>query len=136
MKKRLPLLLLPILFLTARHTFAHASLVRSNPPANTVLEEAPPEIRLWFTEPLEASFSHIILLDSSGQVVETEKSQIDSSDAHQQFMTLPPLEDGIYTVAWQALSSADGHTTEGSFPFSIGVELDLSAIQSTLPKDT
>ena len=29
--------------------------------------------------------------------------------------------NGLYTVAWRAVSTADGHSTEGSFAFGIGV---------------
>ena len=33
---------------------------------------------------------------------------------------MPDLPDGAYTVAWRTLSSADGHTLQGYFGFSIG----------------
>ncbi|GIK63200.1 MAG: hypothetical protein BroJett018_09940 [Chloroflexota bacterium] len=99
---------------------AHANLYHSNPAANAVLEESPAEIRLWFTEALEADFSSFSLRDREGIVIETSPSQLDSADAHQLFMRPDPLPDGLYTVSWRVVSSADGHQTRGSFVFTIG----------------
>ncbi|MCQ3929493.1 MAG: hypothetical protein DPW16_03460 [Chloroflexi bacterium] len=99
---------------------AHANLYHSNPAANAVLEESPVEIRLWFTEALEADFSSFSLRDREGIVIETSPSQLDSADAHQLFMRPDPLPDGLYTVSWRVVSSADGHQTRGSFVFTIG----------------
>ncbi len=100
---------------------AHANLARSTPAANASLQSAPDEIRLWFTEPVEPNYSRFSLRDSSGNLVQTPPSQIDPTDARQMFMQPGALPDGLYTVAWRAISAADGHSTEGSFAFGIGV---------------
>lgn len=94
---------------------AHANLLRSTPPANAVLDSTPLEIRLWFTEPLEPEFSRFTLHD-----IETPPSQVDNADSTQLYMLPNNLEDGLYTVIWRVVSSADGHRTEGSFTFTIG----------------
>ncbi|MBI5928161.1 MAG: copper resistance protein CopC [Chloroflexi bacterium] len=99
---------------------AHANLYHSNPVANAVLEVSPPEIRLWFTESLEADFSSFSLRDRDGIVIETPPSQLDSSDSQQLFMRPDRLPDGLYTVSWRVVSAADGHQTRGSFVFTIG----------------
>ncbi len=99
---------------------AHANLARSEPPANSALATPPAEIRLYFTEPLEADFSTIRLRDASGTVLELPAAQIDPTDPYQLVLTPGDLSDGIYTVAWRVLSSADGHITQGSFPLTIG----------------
>jgi hypothetical protein len=44
-------------------THAHAAPARSDPAARAALEEPPAEIRLWFTEPLEASYTGAELFD-------------------------------------------------------------------------
>ncbi len=33
---------------------------------------------------------------------------------------MPSLDDGVYSVSWQALSSVDGHVTTGAFSFTVG----------------
>lgn len=99
---------------------AHANLAHSNPTANAVLEDSPAEIRLWFTEELEADFSRFSLRDRAGIVIPTPSSELDAADSHQLFMRPNPLPDGLYTVSWRVVSAADGHPTGGSFVFTIG----------------
>jgi copper transport protein len=109
------------LLLTARHASAHANLLRSDPPANASLTAAPAEIRLTFSEPLEAQGSRISLRDQNGEEVATPPSVIDADDPYTMTLTPPALPDGLYTVAWRALSAADGHATQGSLAFGINV---------------
>jgi copper transport protein len=119
---------------------AHANLSRSEPPANAVLAQPPDEIRLWFTEPLEPEFSSIVLRDADGISLELPPSQVDPADAFQMFLLPGDLPDGLYTVAWRALSAADGHPSQGSFPITIGAALaDSGAVSAqeveTIPAD-
>ena len=53
---------------------AHANVVRSEPPANSTLDASPDRITLWFTEPMEARFSEIQVLNSAGVRVDNEDS--------------------------------------------------------------
>ncbi|MBZ0283775.1 MAG: copper resistance protein CopC [Anaerolineae bacterium] len=99
---------------------AHANLVQAEPPPNAILDAAPAEIRLWFTEPLEPDFSRIILRDRDGNILETLPSQVDLTDRTQMILVPGNLPDGLYTVAWRALSTADGHPTQGSYPIIVG----------------
>jgi copper transport protein len=107
---------------------AHANLLRAEPPPNTAIDIPPPEIRIWFTEPLEAQFSRINLRDSSGRIVETPPSQVDPTDPTQMFLVPGELERGVYTVVWRVLSTADGHPTTGFYPIAIG---DASLLRAT-----
>ena len=43
-----------------------------------------------------------------------------------------PLPNGTYSVVWQTLSAADGHTAEGYIPFTIGTVND---VRSVVPPD-
>lgn len=106
--------------MTASPVLAHANLVRSDPPASTVLATAPEAITLWFTEPLEPDFSSIILLDADGSRVEMPPSVVAADDPKQMSLVLGALPDGLYTVSWRVISAADGHSTRGSFAFAIG----------------
>ena len=109
------------IFLSGIPVWAHANLAHSSPAANAALQSPPDEIRLWFTEPLEPNFSRFTLLDSSGDPVDTPPSQVDTDHPEQMFMQPGDLPHGLYTVAWRTVSAADGHSTEGSFAFGIGV---------------
>jgi len=121
---------------------AHANLVRTEPGINSALDAPPEEIRLWFTEPLEQGFSRIILRDADGNQVDIPDATVDPSDPLQLFVRLGDLPEGLYTVDWRALSTVDGHTTRGSFPFVIGDAAGLSGfvadtgIDETIPVDS
>lgn len=111
---------------------AHANLVRSEPPANSTLDEAPDRITIWFTEPMEAGFSEIQVLNSAGTRVDNGNSVVDANDLTVMSVSLPTLPDGTYTVAWRNLSTIDGHSLRGSFIFSVGEPItETAAAQST-----
>lgn len=128
-----------LLILGINPVLAHANLLRSDPPANATLDTSPIIIRLWFTEPLESNFSRFTLRDSSGTVVTTPPSQVDPADHTLIVMRPRTLPDGLYTVSWRVLST-DGHSTEGSFSFGIGVavtaEAVLPSIDESVPPDS
>jgi copper transport protein len=109
-----------LLLAGAQPVWSHAVLARSEPPPNARLAAAPAEIRLWFTEPVEPAFSAIELRDSQGRVVAAAPGQVDATDPHQLYMQPGALAEGLYTVVWRNVSAADGHHSEGSFPFTIG----------------
>lgn len=109
---------------------AHANLYHSNPAANAILKESPAEIRLWFTEALEADFSSFSLRDREGVVIQTPPSQLDPTDSRQLFMRPDPLPHGLYTVSWRVVSSADGHQTRGSFVFTIGEPIGGASVSA------
>ena len=120
--------LLVLLLATAGNVVAHAALDRSEPAAGAVLPDAPAEVRIWFTEPLEPRFTRADLLDSAGQPIPGGTSQVAPDDDHLLILTLPPdLPDGGYTVAWRNLSAADGHTLQGYFGFAVGAGSTASA---------
>ena len=48
---------------------AHAQLVSSSPGAGEALDTAPVELQLVFSEPLEAAYSSLDLVDSSGMLL-------------------------------------------------------------------
>ena len=77
---------------------AHATLARSDPPANSELASSPAAIRLWFSEGVEPKFSAFTLLDARGQTVSTPASQVDPTDSTQLFMQPPALPNGLYTL--------------------------------------
>src|SRR5438874_76026 len=55
------LIFLVLLFGGVRIVSAHANLIRSEPAANAILDKAPGQVRLWFSETPEPSFSQVQL---------------------------------------------------------------------------
>jgi copper resistance protein C len=97
---------------------AHAKLARSDPPAASTLKLSPPEVRLWFTESLEPSFSGAHLLDGEGRRVEGAQGRVDAASAALLRMPLPTLLPGRYTVVFRVVS-IDSHVTAGELTFHI-----------------
>src|SRR5208282_168347 len=88
--------------------YAHANLIRSDPPSNSVLSTSPRQIKLYFTEQVDPKLSGAKVYDSTGKEVDTGFS-VDPSDATLIIVTLPTLPSGVYTVSWHAISAVDGH---------------------------
>ncbi|KAA3642960.1 MAG: hypothetical protein DWQ07_20775 [Chloroflexi bacterium] len=106
---------------------AHANLVQATPEANAALERPPAQIEILFSEPLEAAFSTIEVLDSNGLQVDVGDSKLDPADPTRLTISMRSIPDGVYTVVWRVLSSVDGHVTSGAYPFSVG-KVDAAAL--------
>ena len=96
----------------------HALLSRSDPPAASTLRVAPGEVRLWFTESLEPTFSAAHLVDGARRRVDAAVGRVDPLDAALLRMTLPALAAGTYTVVYRVVS-VDSHVTSGELSFRI-----------------
>ena len=99
--------------------FAHAHLVRATPAEGGTVKTAPSEVTLKFNERLEPSFSSAIIRDAAGKQVDKADAHVDKSDRTVVRVSLPPLEPGVYTVKWHAMSS-DTHKVNGNFTFKVG----------------
>jgi copper transport protein len=99
---------------------AHANLVRSNPPAGSILTQAPDDMIMEFNEQLDPSLTRAILLDTNSQVLSDGPGEIDPDNPKILVLPLPPLDPGTYTVKWLARSQVDGHNTTGTVGFSVG----------------
>jgi copper transport protein len=115
---------------------AHAELLRSDPPSNAVLDKSPERIELLFTEEVEVDLSTVSVLDSNGESVGAGAPEGDPNNATRVTVSVPRLEDGVYTVAWRVIATDDGHPTSGSFPFAVGkqnaeVVADVSSTSSS-----
>jgi methionine-rich copper-binding protein CopC len=104
--------------LTATVASGHAVLQRAEPRVESRLKRAPDEVRLYFTERLEAAYSSVRVLDDRGVRVDRRDSRVDRANPALLRATLSPLPPGAYTVLWRVLS-IDGDVTEGTFTFRI-----------------
>jgi methionine-rich copper-binding protein CopC len=102
-----------------RAAFAHAHLVRATPAAGGIVQVAPSEVMLRFSEKLEPKFSSVVVRDSAGKQVDKGDATVDKADRMVIRVLLPPLEPGVYKVEWRAVS-ADTHKVNGDFTFKVG----------------
>ena len=99
--------------------FAHAHLVRATPAEGGTVKSAPNEVVLIFNEKLEPAFSSAIIRNSAGKQVDKADAHVDKADRTIVRVSVPPLDPGVYTVEWRAMSS-DTHKINGNFMFRVG----------------
>ena len=103
---------------------AHAAYASSAPAFAEVLDSAPEQIELRFTQQLfRREGANAIWLERSddGAAIELGDIVIDNADrARMRAALLGPLAPGRYLVAWQNLSADDGDMDQGSYPFYVG----------------
>lgn len=111
---------------------AHAALKGSDPVDGSVLDAAPREVTLRFTESVSLLEDSIRVVDPENRAVDTGRPGRAGGRADTARVTLPTgLDDGTYTIAWRVVS-ADSHPISGALLFSIG---EPSATSAVLPAD-
>ena len=108
----------------------HANQVRSEPAPNSVVDDPPSTVAVWFTEPIEPSLSNIRVLDSRGARVDDGASLVDQNDPTAMSVGLEAVPEGAYTVAWKNVSTVDGHLVRGSFVFSVGQPISGGPVEA------
>jgi copper transport protein len=107
-------------------SYAHPFYVDSTPKPFQNIPKSTGEVSVFFSEPIEISYSDISVLGPDGKVVsKNEPHNVNgqtSSIASTLQENLPP---GIYTVNTKVLSAVDGHVVDNTFTF--GIETDISA---------
>ncbi|MBK6014951.1 copper resistance CopC/CopD family protein [Streptomyces sp. MBT53] len=107
-----------MLFAGAGTASAHAALTGSDPSSGVVVNKAPTQVSLTFSEKVATNNDSLRVLDPKGKRVDVGKpSNISGTTYATQIRS--GLPDGTYTVAWQVVS-ADSHPVGGAFTFSIG----------------
>ncbi len=97
---------------------AHAFLEHAEPRVGSVVNVAPPELKLSFSEPIEPAFSSAKVLDGAGRRVDKGDVRVDPAERGVLRVSLQALPAGAYTVQWRAVS-VDTHVTTGGFGFRI-----------------
>jgi methionine-rich copper-binding protein CopC len=111
-----------------RFASAHAMLVSSEPAANAVISTSPKQIKLVFSEALQATGHTITLLDEKRNKVEIGKAMLDPADNSKKTLIaeIPrTLPIGSYTVEWRNLST-DGHSERGRFTFTLAEMAEMT----------
>ncbi|MFG2573622.1 copper resistance CopC/CopD family protein [Streptomyces sp. NPDC048481] len=97
---------------------AHAALTGSDPAQGVVVDKAPTQVSLTFSETVSMNDDSVRVLDPKGTRVDTGKpSEVGGATYAVQLHT--GLPDGTYTVTYQVVS-ADSHPVAGAYTFSIG----------------
>ncbi|MGY2287307.1 copper homeostasis periplasmic binding protein CopC [Pseudomonas gingeri] len=118
LKKALNTLVLLGACVAAGSAFAHAHLKSQTPAADSTVS-APSELRLVFSEGVEAEFSKVGL-SSDGVPVAVKSIVTDPADKKTLIVTpTAPLKAGDYKVEWHAVS-VDTHKSEGNYGFKVG----------------
>jgi methionine-rich copper-binding protein CopC len=113
------LILIAIAGAAAQLAFAHAELSDSSPADRAMVESAPENVTLQFSEPVRLT---ALAIQKDGD----QKRNLGplSAETSETFaVAVPTLEDGHYTVTWRALSD-DTHVMTGEFMFMVGATGD------------
>jgi methionine-rich copper-binding protein CopC len=100
------------------HVSAHAFLEHSDPAVGGKVHSAPAQVRIWFTQAIEPTFSSVQVFDRAGKQVDKKDTNPDPSNRSLLRVSLPPLGPGTYKVVWRVVS-VDTHVTNGNFTFQV-----------------
>ena len=119
-KRLLPLVVAALsLIAAAVRVEAHAFLVRAEPRVGSKVNKVPTEVRVWFSETVQAGVSSIHVFDVSGKQVDKKDTHSDRANRAVLYVSLlPALIPGTYKVIWR-VTSMDTHLTDGNFHFQI-----------------
>jgi len=126
-----------LLLFAASGTFAslssakHATLVSSEPAANSRLASSPTHVRLVYSEPVEGKLAKVTLVPSAGGPI-VLRAGADPRDVHAVVAQVDSLGPGTYKVEWRVVS-ADGHPVDGTFTFAVG-DTTLGTAPTTSPQ--
>nr|WP_151773802.1 copper resistance protein CopC [Streptomyces abyssomicinicus] len=110
---------------------AHAALTGSDPQQGAVVEQAPEQVTLTFSEKVAVSADSLRVLDPKGNRVDTGKAPSVEGTTLTAELT-PGLPEGTFTVAYQVVSE-DSHPVSGAYTFSVGAPSKTSV---TVPEET
>ncbi|MFI0242946.1 copper resistance CopC/CopD family protein [Streptomyces sp. NPDC016845] len=105
---------------------AHAALTGSDPQQGAVVETAPKQVSLTFSEDVAMSGGSVRVLDPAGKRVDSGKAGHPGGTTYTVGLHAG-LPDGTFTVAYQVVS-ADSHPVSGAFTFSIGAPSKTTAV--------
>jgi copper transport protein len=99
---------------------AHAALIATDPKQGSVVQTAPTEVTLHFSEQITLESGAMRVFDAGGKRVDTGAGgHAGNDDSTARVALVPGLTEGTYTVAWRVIS-ADTHPVSGAFTFSYG----------------
>ncbi|MET8486646.1 copper resistance protein CopC [Streptomyces tendae] len=107
---------------------AHAALTGSDPREGAVVDKAPAQVSLTFSESVSMDDDSLRVLDPKGKRVDDGKPSGTGGTAYSVKLHAG-LPDGTYTVTYQVVS-ADSHPVSGAYTFSVGAPSETSVTVS------
>src|SRR5260370_12266325 len=99
---------------------AHAILLRSDPAKDAVLNVAPQQVRMWFSEDLNPAFTTAAVVNAKNQPVDQKDAHVAPGDSKEMDLSLKAnLPPSVYIVIYRTDSAEDGHILRGSFIFTV-----------------
>jgi methionine-rich copper-binding protein CopC len=116
---RCALLVLGVVAMLATPAWAHVHLEGTDPEDGAHLDEAPPEVRVWFDQPVELLRGALTVAGEDGIRVDLGDADHAEGSPTEVHVSLPAdLPPGEYTAQWR-VQAADRHTQEGSWTFRV-----------------
>jgi copper transport protein len=112
---------------------AHATLISSNPGNGAVLAAPPEHVVLQFDVPVNPRLSAVTLADRTGRRLSGPVVDARSGVSSLLTIELPPLDQGVYRLAFRARDDTDLHETAGAIVFGVGQVADLQARPQVVP---
>ncbi|CAM5438254.1 Copper resistance protein CopC/CopD OS=Streptomyces tendae OX=1932 GN=GUR47_21385 PE=4 SV=1 [Streptomyces tendae] len=103
---------------------AHAALTGSDPREGAVVDRAPAQVSLTFSESVSMDDDSLRVLDPKGKRVDDGEPSGTGGTTYSVKLHAG-LPDGTYTVTYQVVS-ADSHPVSGAYTFSVGAPSETS----------
>ncbi|MEU3679788.1 copper resistance protein CopC/CopD [Streptomyces sp. NA03103] len=103
---------------------AHAALTGSDPRQGAVVDKAPAQVSLTFSESVSMDDDSLRVLDPKGRRVDDGRPSGTGGTTYSVKLHAG-LPDGTYTVTYQVVS-ADSHPVAGAYTFSVGAPSETS----------
>ncbi|GHB25498.1 transport integral membrane protein [Streptomyces viridiviolaceus] len=103
---------------------AHAALTGSDPRQGAVVDKAPAQVSLTFSESVSLDDDSLRVLDPNGKRVDSGSPKGTGGTTYSVKLHAG-LPDGTYTVSYQVVS-ADSHPVSGAYTFSVGAPSETS----------
>lgn len=95
----------------------HMRLVKSFPAKDQVVNVAPANIQLWFSQVPELALTRVRLTGPNEATFEVAKAVATDDDKSVKLAVIDSLSHGAYTVTWQT-AAPDGHKVRGEYAFT------------------
>ncbi len=99
--------------------FAHAALLHTVPQASGVVNAAPKEVALTYSEAVEPRFAIVSVTDAAAHQETAGPPRRSPTNPDTLLVPLKHVSEGWYLVYWRVIS-VDGHPVRGAFTFAVG----------------
>jgi copper transport protein len=99
--------------------WAHAALLQTVPSPSGIVDTAPTQVQLVYSEAVEPRFAVVSITDAAGHQQSSGPPHRSPTNRDELDIPLRTLRQGWYLVFWRVIS-VDGHPVRGAFTFAVG----------------